>query len=71
MKLKLNENLPREAAVALLKSGFEAQTVWEEGLSGATDDLLADVARRETRVLLQQLLLLLDCVSHIKNLSQK
>ena len=51
MKFKTDENLPNEAATVLQAAGFDAETVWDEALSGATDGTLADHARREARVL--------------------
>ncbi len=51
MKFKTDENLPREAATVLQSAGFDAETVWNEALSGAPDEILADRARREGRVL--------------------
>ncbi len=51
MKFKVDENLPIEAATTLQKAGFDADTVFEEALSGATDELLAHNAQHEGRVL--------------------
>ncbi|MBI1899373.1 MAG: DUF5615 family PIN-like protein [Acidobacteria bacterium] len=52
MKFKTDENLPTEAAAVLRESGFDAQTVWDEDLSGSDDHLLAARARSESRILL-------------------
>ena len=41
MKFKTDENLPVEAAAALREFGFEAETVWDEDLSGAADSVIA------------------------------
>jgi predicted nuclease of predicted toxin-antitoxin system len=51
LKFKIDENLPAEFAPILREAGFEAATVGEEHLSGATDSLLVDRCRSETRVL--------------------
>lgn len=52
MKFKTDENLPIEAAATLREYGFDAQTVWDESLSGATDEVVSAYARAESRVLL-------------------
>jgi predicted nuclease of predicted toxin-antitoxin system len=52
VKFKTDENLPAEAAATLRESGFDAQTVWAENLSGADDHLLAARVRSEDRILL-------------------
>ncbi len=51
MKFKIDENLPIEAATTLSEAGFDAETVRDEALSGAADEILADHARSEARVL--------------------
>ncbi|HET7259614.1 MAG TPA: DUF5615 family PIN-like protein [Candidatus Acidoferrum sp.] len=51
MKFKIDENLPAEFAAVLGEAGFEAATVSEERLSGATDSALLDRCRTEMRVL--------------------
>ena len=51
MKFKIDENLPLEAATALQTAGFAADTVWDERLSGAGDEVIAERARNEGRVL--------------------
>ena len=51
MKFKIDENLPAEFAAILGQAGFEAATVAQERLSGATDPALLDCCRAETRVL--------------------
>ena len=50
MIFKIDENLPSDTAALLQEFGFGAHTVREEGLLGANDEVLADVARREGRV---------------------
>ena len=52
MKFKVDENLPSDAATALRQAGFSADTVQDEGLSGADDTKVAGLARQEQRVLL-------------------
>lgn len=51
MKFKTDENLPIEAATTLREAGFDADTVWDEALSSTADEILADRARSEARVL--------------------
>ena len=51
MKLKIDENLPANCAVLLRNAGFEADTVADEGLSGADDTVIASRSRSEHRVL--------------------
>ena len=43
MKFKIDENLRAEAAEILRESGFVADTVADEELSGSDDELLAGV----------------------------
>ena len=52
MKLKIDENLPDECADILRGSGFDADTVAEERLSGAEDSAIAVRCRAEDRVLI-------------------
>lgn len=51
-KFKLDENLPLEAAELLNKSGYDARTVYEEKLAGATDSQIAKMCQDEKRVLI-------------------
>ncbi len=51
MKFKTDENLPLEAALALREAGFSCETVWDEALSGATDQTIALRIREESRIL--------------------
>jgi predicted nuclease of predicted toxin-antitoxin system len=51
LKLKIDENLPRESATILLNAGFEADTVFDERLTGADDSEIAARSRAEGRVL--------------------
>ena len=52
MRFKTDENLPAEAAATLRECGFEAETVWDEGLVGSADEGIAARVRSEGRVLL-------------------
>ena len=52
MRLKIDENLPRECAAILRGAGFEADTVAEERLTGAEDSAIAVRCRAEGRVLI-------------------
>ena len=52
MNFKIDENLPDEAAFLFLAAGFGADTVREEGLSGADDGVIAVTIRREQRILI-------------------
>ena len=51
MKLKIDENLPAECARILSHGGLQADTVADEGLTGADDSVLAAGSRSEGRVL--------------------
>ena len=52
MKFKLDENLPWELSETLRQQGYDASSVLDEGLSGATDAAIATVCREEQRVLI-------------------
>ena len=52
MKAKIDENLPSSVARLLVEHGHDAETVHEEGLSGATDARVAEAAKAEERLLL-------------------
>jgi predicted nuclease of predicted toxin-antitoxin system len=52
MKVKIDENLPREVADLLREAGHDAITVGAEGLSGRSDGTIAARIRREGRGLL-------------------
>ena len=51
MKFKIDENLPAEYALVLRNSGFEADTVGDEALSGADDVAVFNLCLKENRVL--------------------
>ena len=52
MRFKLDENLPVELLDDLRAASHEADGLRDEGLIGAPDDVVLDLARRERRVLL-------------------
>lgn len=52
MKLKLDENLSRRAADLIRAAGHDAVTVSNQGLSGAADETIFEVCRREGRTLI-------------------
>jgi hypothetical protein len=52
VKFKTDENLPIEAAATLREAGFDAETIWDEKLSGADDQVVASTSRNEGRNLL-------------------
>jgi len=51
LKLKIDENLPAECAEILVQGGFQAETVADEGMTGADDSALADASRSEGRIM--------------------
>jgi predicted nuclease of predicted toxin-antitoxin system len=51
VKFKIDENLPAVFAVELRDAGHEADTVRDEKLEGATDDVVLATCDRESRVL--------------------
>ncbi|MGH7427627.1 MAG: DUF5615 family PIN-like protein [Gemmatimonadales bacterium] len=51
LRLKLDENLPREACTLGRERGVDVATVQEEGLGGAADAPLLATCIRENRVL--------------------
>jgi predicted nuclease of predicted toxin-antitoxin system len=52
LKFKVDENLPTEYASILRGAGFEADTVSDEKLSGASDSVLSERCRTEDRGLM-------------------
>ena len=52
MKFKADENLPTEYTSILRGAGFEADTISDEKLSGASDSVLSERCRTEDRVLM-------------------
>ena len=51
MKFKTDENLPIEAAFLFREAGFACDTVLDENLTGASDELVAAKVRAEDRIL--------------------
>ena len=51
MKFKIDENLPAETAETLRQSGFVADTVAEEDLSGSDDETVVARSRTGDRIL--------------------
>jgi len=56
MKIKLDENMPLALARLLLAAGHDVETVMDENLVGATDELVLRKATAEGRILMT-----LDC----------
>ena len=52
MRIKLDENMPAALVELLLDAGHDALTVPAQGLSGAEDPKVLDVARAEQRILM-------------------
>jgi hypothetical protein len=52
VRFKLDENLPIELLDDLRAAGHEADGLRDEGLIGAPDHVVLDLARRENRILL-------------------
>lgn len=52
MRVKLDENLPKSLIEVLASAGHDAETVLDEGLGGAEDDLVFAAARDGDRMLL-------------------
>lgn len=52
MKFKVDENLPVEVGGLLREAGFDASTLFDEGIAGSNDQTLANYCRQEERVLI-------------------
>jgi predicted nuclease of predicted toxin-antitoxin system len=52
MRFKTDENLPSDVAALLVQHGHDAESVWQEKLSGTPDENLASVCQKEQRALL-------------------
>jgi predicted nuclease of predicted toxin-antitoxin system len=52
LKFKIDENLPAEHAEILRAAGHDADTVADQKLTGAQDDLLIERCRAEGRILM-------------------
>jgi predicted nuclease of predicted toxin-antitoxin system len=50
-RFKLDENLPRDAAALLRRSGHDIQTLTDERLGGSSDSTVVDACRTEGRIL--------------------
>lgn len=51
VQFKLDENCDPRRQAPLIKAGHAVSTVFDEGLQGAEDDMIASVCRREGRCL--------------------
>ena len=52
IKFKVDENLPIEVSQRLQEAGYDAVTVLDQQLGGATDTNLARVCQRESRAII-------------------
>ena len=52
MRIKVDEDLPRAVATLLREAGYQAATVLDEDLGGASDEMLWPVVQREQRFLI-------------------
>lgn len=52
MRFKIDENLPQEVAQLLCERGHEADSVFDESLSGAKDAAVFEVCQQQGRVLM-------------------
>ena len=52
MRFKVDENLPVETAEVLRQEGFNAATVAEKGIKGATDPTVIEMCQKESRTLI-------------------
>lgn len=50
-RFKIDENLPVDIADLLRTSGYDAETVWSQGMQGASDALLVEQCKLENRVI--------------------
>ncbi len=51
MRFKVDENLPVQCVRQFCEAGYDALSVHDQGLTGATDPRIADVCKDEQRVL--------------------
>lgn len=51
MRVKIDENLSVDVAERFRKAGFDAETVYSEGIEGCSDVYLITVCKKENRVL--------------------
>lgn len=52
MRFKLDENLPLAAAIVLRSHGHDVVSVLDQVASGSSDAIIAEMVRRESRILL-------------------
>jgi predicted nuclease of predicted toxin-antitoxin system len=52
MKIKTDENIPKEACEILRNEGYDALSVWEQNLGGHPDSDISTVCRAEERILI-------------------
>jgi len=52
MRIKLDENLPIEAKNLFIREGFDTETVYDENLSGCSDNVLFSRCKQEKRILI-------------------
>ena len=52
MQFKLDENMPTSAVPLLQQNGHDVHTVFDEGLNGKIDGKIAEVCRKEQRILI-------------------
>lgn len=51
MRFKIDESLPPESSTIFRNNGYDALTVWDQGLQGRSDAQLVSVCREERRTL--------------------
>ncbi len=51
LRFKIDENLPTEAANIFVENGFNAESVFYEGLKGAPDNKIIKICKQEERIL--------------------
>ena len=52
MRFKLDENLDPRLALLVQEGGHDVESVFSEGLSGSSDEVVYDVCLREARILI-------------------
>lgn len=52
MRVKVDENIPRDAEALLRDAGHDVHSVFDESVAGTTDDRLLDLCRSEKRILI-------------------
>ncbi|MBL8092019.1 MAG: DUF5615 family PIN-like protein [Anaerolineales bacterium] len=52
MKFKIDENLPVDVAKLLKQAGHEADTVHDEGITGADDITISKICKKEKRIII-------------------